>query len=275
MSKDYVLETNDNEKIRITTYGNHLNPCLIFVHGFKGFKDWGFGPYLAEYFSQNNFFVITFNFSLNGVGENKTEFTELDKFAENSLSREVEELNFVISSYYNGFFGEIDFERKVGLLGHSRGGAVVLLTGASNEKVSAVATWSAISKLDRYSERQKKDWEEVGFFEVLNSRTNQMMRMNYSFLEDIERNSENSLNLEKAVLNLNKPLLIAHGDQDLAVPVAEANLIYEWADKNLSELFIIHNTGHTFNIQHPFAGTNEKFEKLLNKTNIFLTKHLN
>ena len=275
MSKDYVLETGDNEKIRITTFGKLGNPCLIFVHGFKGFKDWGFNPYLAEYFAKNNFFVITFNFSLNGVGESLTEFDELDKFARNSFSREVEELNFLISSYRNGFFGETNEENKIGLLGHSRGGAVSLLTATSNDEISAVATWSAIAKLDRYSERQKKEWKEKGYFEVLNTRTNQMMRMNYSFLQDIETNKDGKLNLEKAVKELNKPLFIAHGDQDLAVPIDEANLIYSWADKSQTELYIVHNTGHTFNIQHPFAGTNDKFEKLLKETNKFFIKHLN
>ncbi len=275
MSKDYVLETHDNEKISISTYGNIADSCLIFVHGFKGFKDWGFNPYLADYFSKNGFFVITFNFSLNGVGSNLTEFTELDKFAKNTYSREVAELNYLISSYNNGFFGEINSEKKIGLLGHSRGGAISILVGSANENVSAVATWSAVAKLDRYSERQKKDWKEKGYFEVLNTRTNQLMRMNYSFLEDIEKNKKLSLNLESAIMKLRKPFLIAHGDQDLAVPVDEANFLYQWSDKSLTELFIIHNTGHTFNVQHPFAGTNEKFDKLLNETNKFFIKHLN
>jgi len=275
MSKDYVLETHDNEKIRITTFGNVENNCLIFVHGFKGFKDWGFNPYLSEYFAKSGFFVITFNFSLNGIGDNPTEFTELDKFAENTYSREVDELNLIINSYRNGFFGKTEPNIKIGLLGHSKGGAISILVGSSNNEVTAVATWSAIANLDRYSERQKKDWKEKGFFEALNTRTNQLMRMNYSFLEDIEKYKNSKLNLEAAVRNMNKPLFVAHGDQDLAVPVQEANILYNWSDKSLTELFIIHNTGHTFNAQHPFNGTNDKLEKLLNETNKFFIKHLN
>lgn len=275
MSKEYVLETPDNEKIRITTYGNVKNNCLIFVHGFKGFKDWGFNPYLSEYFAKSGFFVITFNFSHNGIGDNPTEFTELDKFAENTYSREVDELNLIINSYRNGFFGNTDSKVKIGLLGHSRGGAISIIVGSLNQEVTAVATWSAIAHLDRYSERQKKDWKEKGYFEALNTRTNQLMRMNYSFSEDIERNKNSKLNLEAAVRNFEKPLFIAHGDQDLAVPVQEANLLYSWSDKSLTELYIIHNTGHTFNAQHPFNGTNDKLEKLLYETNKFFIKQLN
>lgn len=275
MSKDYVLKTDDNEIIRLTTFGKINDPCIIFVHGFKGFKDWGFGPYLADYFSSNGFFVITFNFSLNGVGESLTEFDELDKFAKNSFSREVEELNFIINAYRNGFFGEVEHDNKTGLLGHSRGGADAILCGSSNNYVSAVATWSAVAELDRYTDRQKKEWKEKGYFEILNSRTNQMMRMDYSFLKDIEENSKSSLNLEKAVSNINKPFFIAHGEQDVAVPVEEAETIYNWSDQSKTELFIIHNTGHTFNVQHPFAGSNDKFDKLLNETNKFFNKQLN
>jgi hypothetical protein len=59
-----------------------IKNCIIFVHGFKGFKDWGFGPYLAKYLSTKGFFVITFNFSHNGVSIPMDEFTELDKFAQ-------------------------------------------------------------------------------------------------------------------------------------------------------------------------------------------------
>ena len=58
------------------------------------------------------------------------------------------------------------------------------------------------------------------------------MPMNVSLLDDIEQNANGYLNLENAVKNLNKPLLIAHGDQDLAVPIAEAEQIYYWSDKS-------------------------------------------
>lgn len=277
MSKDIIFETSDREKLQITTFGGNdlaSKNCLIFVHGFKGFKDWGFGPYLANYFADKGFFVITFNFSHNGIGDNPVEFSELEKFAENTYSREVEELSELIDACGSGFFGDLS-GAKIGLIGHSRGGAIALLTSYLKKEISAVATWSAVSNLDRYSERQKDEWKRKGFFEALNSRTNQMMRMNLSFLEDLEAKIDDSLNIERAVKNLNRPLLIAHGDQDFAVQIKEAKQLYEWSDKNKTELLIISNTGHTFDIKHPFDGSSEKFEKLLNATNNFFQKQLN
>jgi dipeptidyl aminopeptidase/acylaminoacyl peptidase len=276
MSKDFILNTTRNERLHITAYGLenlNLNPCLIFVHGFKGFKDWGFGPYLGEYFGKSGFFVLTFNFSHNGIGDNLTEFSELEKFAENTFSLEIEELSEIISKYLNGYFGKIS-NRKIGLLGHSRGGAVSLLTAGQMNDVSSVAIWSSISKLDRYTEKQKEKWRKKGYFEVYNTRTKQKMKLNISLLEDIEKNGNDSLNLEKTIRNLGRPLFIAHGEQDISVPVKEAELIYEWSNKDLTEFHRIPSVGHTFNMKHPFEGSNPNFEELMQITNNFFNNHL-
>jgi dipeptidyl aminopeptidase/acylaminoacyl peptidase len=276
MKKDFVIETSDKNFIRISTFENHKfppKPCIIYVHGFKGFKDWGFVPYLAEYFSQKGFFVITFNFSHNGVGKSQTEFDELEKFAKNTISREVEELSLVVNSYKNAIFTS-KVSEKVGILGHSRGGGVSLLTGSQKNEVTAVAVWASISRFDRYSEEQIFTWKKNGFLEVLNSRTNQMMKLGIGLLNDIEANKHDKLNIEKAVRFLDKPLFIAHGDQDTSVPFHEAEEIYSWANKDLTTFFEIPATGHTFDVVHPFSGTNEKFDFLLKKTNSFFQKYL-
>jgi len=88
MRKDYTLLSSEKNKIRITTFGNENienSNCLILVHGFKGFKDWGFWPYSGNYFSFNDYFVITFNFSHNGTGDSFFEFIEPDNFARNTF----------------------------------------------------------------------------------------------------------------------------------------------------------------------------------------------
>lgn len=276
MSVDYILETKHKEQISITTFGNEnlsSGRCIIHVHGFKGFKDWGFNPFIAKYFALNGYFVITFNFSHNGIGASPLEFTELDKFAKNTYTREVNELSELINSLKLGFFGDVKGP-KIGLIGHSRGGVASLINGANSPDVKAVATWASISKLDRYSERQKDEWKAQGYFEVVNARTNQVMRLNYTLLEDIENNQNDFLNLENAVSNLKKPLLIAHGEQDLAVPVKEGETLLSWSDKNKSELFVIKNTGHTFGAVHPFTGTNESLDQLLDRTKRFFDEHL-
>jgi uncharacterized protein len=277
MSKDFVLSTRKNEKLQITAFGEgnlETKPGLIFIHGFKGFKDWGFGPYLANYFARKGFFVLTFNFSHNGIGRNLKEFTELEKFAQNTFSLEVEELNELLDALNGGYFGK-RINKSVGLLGHSRGGAIAILTAYKRDDVNAVAVWSSVANLDRYTQRQKEEWKKKGKFEVLNTRTKQVMYLNFSLLEDIEKNKNNSLNIEKAVKNLNKPLLIMHGEQDLAVKIKEAEQIFDWSDKSKTEFIKIESAGHTFDIKHPFEGSNPKFDSVISYTEKFFNKNLN
>ncbi len=277
MNKEFVLNTKKNEKIRITAYGYEnleTAPCLIFVHGFKGFKDWGFWPYTGKFFADNGFFVLSFNFSHNGIGEGVTEFAELDKFAKNTFSLELEELNEIIDAYLNNFFGTKS-KKPIGILGHSRGGGDALIVSSKRKEIKAVVTWAAVANFNRYSERQANEWRKNGFFEVLNSRTNQMMRLNVSLLEDIELNKNDLLNLEKSTKNLYKPLLIIHGEQDLSVKIEEGEQIYNWSNKELTEFYKIKATGHTFDIVHPFESSNPKFDSVLQKTLDFFNKHLN
>ncbi len=273
MNKDFRLKTNNGDLINISAFGlENINSsvCLVLVHGFKGFKDWGFFPYTAKHFADKGYFVLSFNFSHNGIGESKFEFTELNKFAENTVSLEVSELVQVIKAYKNGFFNN-DVFGKICLIGHSRGGAVSLLSSLI-EGVDSYVVWASVDKLDRYTNRQKMEWKKLGFVEVLNSRTNQMMRMNVSLLEDIETNKSGSLSIEKAVKDLNKPLLIVHGEQDLTVPIAEGEQLFKWSNKSITEFEKIPATGHTIDIVHPFEKSNEKFDLVISKTEEFIQK---
>jgi pimeloyl-ACP methyl ester carboxylesterase len=277
MTNEHVYETRKKDKIRITTFGNRnidSKNCIFFVHGFKGFKDWGFVPYLGKYLADKGFFVVTFNFSHNGVGENLTEFTELEKFSRNTISLEISELNELIDAYSKGFFGN-KVKNKIGVIGHSRGGGVALLDAINNGSIDALCTWSAVSTFDRYSARQKRDWREFGYFEAINSRTNQVMKMNISYLDDIEKNKNSSQDFVSASHNLEIPWLIIHGEQDLAVPAKEAEQLYIWSNKNFAKLLELPSTGHTFDIVHPFQGSNAKFEKVLDATSKFFRNNLN
>jgi uncharacterized protein len=277
MSEDFVLFTSKNNKLNISAFGfQNLGkaPCIILVHGFKGFKDWGFGGYVGKFFFQRDYFVLSFNFSHNGVGDSLTEFVEPDKFAENTFSLEIEELSELINAYLMDFFGKGGLKR-IGLIGHSRGGGISLLTAKNQKLVKAVSVWSSVSDFDRYTKRQKDQWKKKGFIEILNTRTKQKMKIGLSLLQDLEKNKDNKLNIIKTVKNLKKPLLIVHGEQDLSVPVKEAYRIYDSSDKSRTELFTVPKAGHTYDIKHPFEGSNPKFDSVLEKTNTFFMKYLN
>lgn len=277
MKTNFIYKSSKQNEIRIDFFSNSGKnelPLIILVHGFKGFKDWGFFPYTAEFLVKNGFNVLSFNFSHNGVGKSLTEFDELDKFEKNTISLELIELNEIIDACSNSYFFN-NLPLSIGLLGHSRGAAVSILAASANKNVNSLCCWAPVAKFDRYTERQKSQWRSQGYFEVLNSRTNQIMRMSVELLNDIEENKNDKLNIEKAVKSLEIPFLIIHGEQDLTVPIKESEEIFEWANTSLKKLEKIESTGHTFDIVHPFSGSNGKFDKILKLTADFFTNSLN
>lgn len=277
MKTSFIYKSSKLNDIRIDFFSKSKNyqlPLIILVHGFKGFKDWGFFPYTAEFLVENGFNVLSFNFSHNGVGKSLTEFDELDKFEKNTISLELSELNEIINACRNSYFLGLN-PKSIGLLGHSRGAAVSILAASINQNVNSLCCWAPVAKFDRYTDRQKSHWRSQGYFEVLNSRTNQIMRISVELLNDIEENKNDKLNIEKAVKSLEIPFLIIHGEQDLTVPIKESEEIYDWANTSLKKLEKIESTGHTFDIIHPFSGSNEKFDKILKLTADFFTNSLN
>lgn len=249
-------------------------PLLIFSHGFKGFKDWGGFPYMMKNISSNGYTAVSFNFSCNGTDkEHPAEFSRLDLFAQNTFSRELDDLQTVLDYFYNSADQyNIDIN-KITLMGHSRGGGISIIKAGEDKRIKALITLSSVFYFDRYSEEHKRKWKETGYFEVLNTRTNQMMRMNSTLLEDLEQNKQR-LNIISAVRNLKIPYLIVHGKEDLSVRFSEAEELYKNSNKHFTEMFAVDNTGHTFGTVHPFTGTTKAFKTVIDKIISFLKGNL-
>ncbi len=250
-------------------------PLIIFAHGFKGFKDWGGFPYLCTKLAGNGFAVLSFNFTHNGVNETHLmDFIELDLFAENTHTIELSDYKAVLE-FASSMEGKYPVDTgQIGLLGHSRGGGLSIITASENKQaVKALVTLASVADFDRYTAEQKKRWREKGYIEMPNTRTNQLMKMNLSLLEDIETNAER-LSITKAASSLKIPFLIIHGREDLAVKITDAEKIYSSAGKSLTELMIVDNTGHTFGTEHPFKGSNRSFEEVIEAASGFFGKCL-
>ncbi len=240
-------------------------PIVIFCHGFKGFKDWGGFPHMMQILAEAGFFAVSFNFSLNGVSkENPTEFTLLDNFAANTFSRELDDLGIVVNHIFEKAPEFNADNKRIGLIGHSRGGGIAILYTASDPRIRALAALASVSDFDRYGKELKKKWKEKGYLEVENTRTGQMMRLNITLLEDIEKNI-NRLDIKKAIAEINEPVLIVHGKEDLSVKYTEAVDLLESSDKLHTELLLVDNTGHTFGVVHPFKGTTGPFEAVIDR----------
>ena len=251
-----------------------IKPVVVFCHGFKGFKDWGPFPTWGCRLAEAGFVSILFNFSFNGVAPDRpTDFTELDKFAENTFTRELDDLNAVLDAVTDTQLAGVPLDaERIGLMGHSRGGGTAILKAARDRRIRALATWSAVSGfLERFSEEQIEDWESQGYTEVVNSRTGQTMRLNRVLYDDA-REHRDALDVQAAAADIDVPWLIVHARDDESVPFAEAEALYE-ASTN-AEL-VEAEGGHTFGGAHPFEnGVPASLEAVWERTIYFFETHL-
>ena len=259
--------------VRFTDVFVKTMPVVIAVHGFKGFKDWGFFPYLCESIASWGAIVVSFNFSLNGMGDSDDLVIYPEKFSRNTVHQELEDLELVFHGIETGslFSNKLIFDNwngEIYLIGHSMGGGVSLLAAAKNKIVKKLVLLASISKFDRYTPHQKELWRQKSFAEVTNSRTGQVLKMDIDYLNDVEQHHE-AYNLEKAISGLRIPVLIVHGTVDLTVLLREAETLANATTTEFLSVEYIPQTGHTFGSVHPFEGTNPALEKAIKSILLF------
>lgn len=235
------------------------HPVVVVCHGFKGFKDWGFHPWLGERLAAAGLAALHFNFSRNGVRTADGDIEDLDAFRRNTLSIERDDLDTVLDAVLAGRLEAPLDPSRLGLLGHSRGGGSALLGAAERPEVKALATWAAVSHFDRMTdEATLAAWRRTGALEVVNSRTGQILRMGVDFLDDVLGNRAR-LDLLSAARRLRVPALAVHGTADETVPFAEAGELVA-AGGGRIRLAPVEGAGHTFGAVHPFVGPTPHLE---------------
>lgn len=256
IKKNQVLTSEGKKPILYDVYYNENNypmPIVIFCHGYKGFKDWGAWHLVAEAFANAGFCFLKFNFSHNGgTIEQPIDFPDLDAFAENNFSLELDDLDRVINFMESGHENLPKDISAVSLIGHSRGGGIVLIKAEEDPRIKKVVTWASVSDFKtRFQEGTQdfKDWKERGVTHVENSRTKQLMPHNFQFYTDFKDN-EVRFSIDRAVKSLKVPQLIVHGTEDPTVSIKEAKAIHSWNTK--SELEFIDGADHVFNAKHPW-----------------------
>jgi fermentation-respiration switch protein FrsA (DUF1100 family) len=230
-------------------------PVVVFVHGFKGFKDWGHFPLFGRFFAERGFVFVKLNLSHNGVVVGGTgDLQDLEVFGHNNFSHELNDLGQMLDALHTPGATPLPAAaldlRRIYLIGHSRGGGLVLAKAAEDPRVTAVATWAAVATLSPPWRPEVLDqWQREGVIHIPNARTGQQLPLYYQIAEDY-RAHQPRFDLAALVLRLRQPLLIVHGDQDETVPLSAAEELL--ARKPDAELLIVPAAGHQFGGRHPW-----------------------
>jgi pimeloyl-ACP methyl ester carboxylesterase len=242
---EFEIESDESLPIR----GNLDVPrgaraLVVVIHGFKGFKDWAFFPWLSEMLCRHGFAVCRFNMSRSGIGESVDTFDRLDLFADDTYSAQIADVRKVAA------YAQSHANLPTFLLGHSRGGGVAILSASQVANLKGVITWNAIARADNWDRATIERWRRDGYIDVQNARTKQTMRMSTRILDDFEANRE-QLDILAAASRLEVPLLVIHGGRDETVPVAQSGEIA--AAARAAAHVVIGSGSHTFNAIHPLV----------------------
>ncbi len=252
---EFQIEGSDGRPVRAVRHGATTAPAVLIAHGFKGFKDWGMFPWVADRLAEAGLQAIRFDFSHNGV--EASDFDRLDLFMLDTASRHQVDLDAVARTIQGPF----------GILGHSRGGGDAILYAAREPRVRAVATLAAVASTDARPPDLDAQLRENGFYAYPNARTKQLMPVARHAFEDGARHS-----VAQSAAALTCPLLLVHGDADGSVPpAAQATLARA---QPAAELLTIEGAGHTFGAVHPFQGPTPHLEAAMARIVPFFREQL-
>lgn len=246
--------------------------AVVVCHGFKGFKDWGFFPYVARRLASHlGCRVVSFNFTGSGVGADLENFTEPEAFGRNTFSKELADATAVVEGLETGRLGDLEFDpaSRIGILGHSRGAVAAILSG-ERATVRAVVTWAGIGSVERYASL----FENVPAghpVPIRNARTGDVIQLYPDVLEDIRAHPER-FDLGASLRMSGVPLLVVHGTEDGSVPPSDGRRLA--AASPTARFEPIEGAGHTFEAKHPFDGPTPELDRALGSSVDHFREHL-
>lgn len=271
--------TGDAQPVRGDLYCPAARPngLVVLCHGFKGYKTWGFFPYLGDTFRDHGMAALVIDFSHNGTypdletGETARatgtngrpevilraggtahggahRYVRPDLFKMNTLRREYEDLSCVLRHVETGRLArELGGPVPVGLFGHSRGGVAATLCAIDHPVAQVLCTWSTCDDPDFYTRVQKKRWRKEGGYRFTVASDGTVLELGVGYLDDLEEHHD-VYHLARRVAGLRVPHLIVQGTLDMAVKVDGAIKLHE-AERHLADKrLVLLQTGHTFGL---------------------------
>lgn len=220
-------------------------PAVILCHGSRGYKDWGFLPFLAARIAAEGLPAVTFSFTDSGISGRSGAFDEPERYRKGTYGSELEDLRRV-ADWVALRHAEADGAApRLGIAGHSRGGAIAILHAAGDPRVRCLASLAAPSRIGVWPDRYFEAWRRGDPVTVRDFRTRSELRLGPEIYEDLERH-RSRYDVIAALESIDCPLLVVQGDQDRSVRLEEAREIASRVPSVLCELHVIEGAGHGF-----------------------------
>ena len=237
---------------------------VLIAHGFKGYKDYGMFPRIAETLAAEGFIAHRFNFSHSGMTNEISTFARPDLFERDTWNKQVLDCRAVIDAVADGTLQGQGLAYTI--FGHSRGGATALLTVGRYADDSAflgpcgIACASAPSALNTLSPSQRTQLLAEGFLESPSARTGQSLRMSRAFLTE-QLADPAAHDLMTLARRITCPVLLLHGTEDPTVPAACSRQLAAAIGPTAS-VKLIEGGNHVFNTLNPLPADAESSTQL-------------
>ena len=236
--ENITFETSDGLKLKGWFLpSNKSSNAIIVMHGYPTNK--------ADVLPFSMFLLKKFNvflFDFRSFGESEGSYTTAGY-------KEVKDLEAAVE-----YLKSRKDVKNIGALGFSLGASVAIM--AKNDNIKAVVADSAYSNLNNMIEAMYRNFLFFKFPFV------QLTRVYSKIFFGLDPKDINPAN---DIKNINKPVLIIHGEKDSQIPVNEAYILHN-ANKK-AELWIVENADHG----EIYALNKEEYEK---KVLEFFEKHL-
>lgn len=184
----------------------------IFAHCFTCNKNYKILNYVNQALTENKIAVLRFDFT--GLGASQ------GSFSDTNFSSNIGDIMAAAE------FLDLNYEPPNLLIGHSFGGAAVIHAVAQIKSCQAVVTIAAPSSfasirsilMSKYDELQRNG-------EAVYSILGRKIKLKKQFLDDLDQ-----VNMEKAIKNLSKPIMICHSPGDEIVDFENALQLFEMAN---------------------------------------------
>lgn len=212
--KSTKLEIENKDGLKLQAYlelpaNRKPNYYAIFAHCFTCTSTLSAVKNISRALTNYGFGVVRFDFT--GLGRSEGEF------ADSHFSANVDDL-LAVSEYL-----KVEFEAPSLLVGHSLGGAAVIVAASKLDNIKAVATIGApatVSHVTHLFSHKMDEVKEKGNIEV--NIGGRPFKINQQFIDDFEKTD-----LPEITKNLRKPLLIMHAPFDNIVGIENAEKLYK------------------------------------------------